>query len=89
MEMARICAKLKPKATMIFAATAGEEQSLYGSAWLAGTLKNASVDVEGNWNNDIVGTGSSSPFESINNYTIRLFGTTNLLMPRKRPACPA
>ena len=74
--MARICATKQPKATMIFAAVAGEEQSLYGSAHLAQTLKNASVNVEGNWNNDIVGTGSFSPFAPINNYTIRLFGAS-------------
>ncbi|KAF2768903.1 peptidase M28 [Teratosphaeria nubilosa] len=76
MEMARICAKRKPKATMIFAATAGEEQDLYGSAHLAQILKNASLNVEGNWNNDIVGTGTSQPFAPINNYTIRLFGAS-------------
>lgn len=76
MEMARICATRKPKATMIFAATAGEEQDLYGSANLAQTLANASVNVEGNWNNDIVGTGSSSPFAPINEFTIRLFGAS-------------
>ena len=61
---------------MIFAAVAGEEQNLYGSAHLAQTLKNASVNVEGNWNNDIVGTGSFAPFAPINNYTIRLFGAS-------------
>lgn len=49
MEMARICATRRPKATMIFAATAGEEQGLYGSGNLAATLKNASLNVEGNW----------------------------------------
>ena len=51
MELARICAKKKPKATMIFAATAGEEQDLYGSAHLAKTLKKDGYDVQGNWNN--------------------------------------
>lgn len=66
---------------MIFAATAGEEQSSYGSTFLAQTLKNASVNVEGNWNNDIVGTGSSSPFSPINNYTIRLFGASTAYPP--------
>ena len=76
MEMARICATRKPKATMIFAATAGEEQGLYGSNNLAQTLKNASVNVEGNWNNDIVGTGKSAPFTAINDYTVRLFGAS-------------
>lgn len=68
----------KPAATMIFAATAGEEQNLYGSANLAQTLKNASANVEGDWNNDIVGTGSSAPFSPINNYTIRLYGASIL-----------
>jgi hypothetical protein len=76
MEMARICATKKPAATMIFAATAGEEQGLFGSAHLAQTLKQAGVQVEGNWNNDIVGTGSSQPFAPINQYTIRLFGAS-------------
>ena len=78
MEMARICAMKKPAATMIFAAVAGEEQNLYGSAHLAQTLKNASANVEGNWNNDIVGTGSSAPSSPINNHTIRLFGASIL-----------
>ncbi|MCJ1309332.1 hypothetical protein MMC25_002991 [Agyrium rufum] len=76
MELARICATKRPAATMIFAAVAGEEQNLYGSNHLAQTLKNASVNVEGNWNNDIVGTGSSQPFEPVNDYTIRLFGAS-------------
>ena len=78
MEMARICATKRPAATMIFAATAGEEQDLYGSNNLAQTLKNASVNVEGNWNNDIVGTGLSQPFSPINNYTVRLFGASQV-----------
>lgn len=78
LELARICAKLRPAATMIFAATAGEEQNLYGSAHLAQSLRDEGVDVEGNFNNDIVGTGQFSPFSPINNYTIRLFGASIL-----------
>lgn len=76
MELARICSTRHPLATMIFAATAGEEQGLYGSNFLASTLFNASLDVQGNWNNDIVGTGTSAPFSPINNYTIRVFGAS-------------
>lgn len=49
MEMARVCAKKKPKATMIFAAVAAEEQGLYGSAHLAQTLKQQGYNVEGHW----------------------------------------
>lgn len=76
MELARVCATRHPAASIIFAATAAEEQALYGATFLAETLKNASVNVEGNWNNDIVGTGTSQPFSPINNYTIRLFGAS-------------
>lgn len=79
MEMARACAKKRPAATMIFAAVAGEEQGLYGSAHLAKTLKERGVFVAGNWNNDIVGTGKSQPFEPINDYTVRLFGASHFL----------
>jgi hypothetical protein len=72
MELARILATKKPKATIILGAVAGEEQGLYGSAFLAQTLKNSSVNVEAMLNNDIVGSstgdrGQKDPF------TIRAF----------------
>jgi len=51
MEMARVCAMRRPKATMIFAAVAAEEQGLYGSDHLAKTLKAQGYNVEGHWNN--------------------------------------
>jgi hypothetical protein len=76
MELARICAKRAPKATMIFSAVAAEEQNLYGSAHLAKTLRKAGYNVEGHWNNDIVGTGKNEPFAPINDHTIRLFGAS-------------
>lgn len=78
MELARICAKLKPAATMLFAATAGEEQGLLGAEHLAQTLKAEGANVEANFNNDIVGTGQFSPYSPINDYTIRLFGASIL-----------
>ncbi|KXN91527.1 hypothetical protein AN958_00549, partial [Leucoagaricus sp. SymC.cos] len=56
MELARIMATHRPKATIIFAVVAGEEQGLYGSNFLAQTLKNASMDVQGMLDNDIVGS---------------------------------
>jgi Zn-dependent M28 family amino/carboxypeptidase len=74
MELARACALKKPYATLMFVATAGEEQDLYGATFLSDTLKNASVNVEANFNNDIVGTGNNEPFNPINQHTIRLFG---------------
>lgn len=52
MELIRIIATRRPKATMIFAATAGEEQDTYGATNLANTLKAQAYNVEGNWNND-------------------------------------
>lgn len=74
MELARICATKRPYATMMFAATAGEEQNLYGAQFLADTLKNSSVNVEANFNNDIVGTGSNEPYNPLNEHVIRPFG---------------
>lgn len=49
MELARIMAKYRPAATIKFAAVAGEEQGLLGSGYLAGTLANASANVQGMW----------------------------------------
>lgn len=53
MELARVMAARKPKATIIFAAVAGEEQGLLGAAHLAESLK--PVDLQGMFTNDIVG----------------------------------
>jgi hypothetical protein len=85
MELARMAAKTKPASTLIFAATAGEEQNTYGAAHLAASLKAEGLNVEANLNNDIVGTGGNSPFAPINNYTIRLFGAS-LLYPNDSSA---
>ncbi|KAF9005171.1 aminopeptidase [Cyathus striatus] len=56
MELARIMAQHKPAATIIFTAVAGEEQGLFGANFLATSLKQAGVDVQGMLNNDIVGS---------------------------------
>lgn len=68
LELARVFAGHSPKATIIFAAVAGEEQGLYGSNFLATSLKKAGVDVQGMLNNDIVGSstgddGARAPFD--------------------------
>ena len=79
LELARVCAmRPPPKATVIFAATACEEQNMCGSAHLAASLKKAGVRVEANLNNDIVGTGSHEPTAPINQHTVRLFGASIL-----------
>ncbi|KAL0264800.1 hypothetical protein SLS55_000753 [Diplodia seriata] len=51
---------------------AGEEQGLYGSTYLAQSLKNASVNVEGMLNNDIVGSSTGDQGQK-DPFTIRLF----------------
>ena len=72
MELCRIMASSRPAATIIFAAVAGEEQSLLGSAYLAKTLKQNGSNVEAMLNNDIVGSSTGSRGEK-DPYTVRLF----------------
>lgn len=72
MELARIMATHQPAATIMFAVVAGEEQGLFGSAFMAQTLKQQGADVQGMLDNDIVGAskaddGTTDPF------SIRLF----------------
>ncbi|MCW8376937.1 M20/M25/M40 family metallo-hydrolase [Streptomyces justiciae] len=72
LELARVMAKRRPAATIVFAAVAGEEQGLFGSAYMAQQFKAAGADVQGMFTNDIVGSptaddGTRDP------YTIRLF----------------
>lgn len=55
LELARIFATYKPKATIVFTAFAGEEQGLLGAENLAQTYKNASVNVAAMINLDMVG----------------------------------
>ena len=72
MELVRILATHKPASTIVFAAVAGEEQNLYGSTFMAQTYKNASVNVEGMYTNDIVGAsrGDDGTYDP---YTVRIF----------------
>lgn len=72
LELARVMATRVPNATIIFATVAGEEQGLFGSAFMAKQLAAAGADVEGVFNIDTVGSrtaqdGSRDPRE------IRLF----------------
>jgi acetylornithine deacetylase/succinyl-diaminopimelate desuccinylase-like protein len=55
LELARIFATYKPKASIAFTAFAGEEQGLLGAENLAQTYKNNSVNVAGMINLDMVG----------------------------------
>ncbi|MEV6692633.1 M28 family metallopeptidase [Micromonospora sp. NPDC051196] len=72
MELARVLATRRTKATIIFAAVAGEEQGLYGSTYMAKQLKAAGVDIQGMFSNDIVGS-STADDGTRDKRTVRLF----------------
>ncbi|GAB3075232.1 M20/M25/M40 family metallo-hydrolase [Micromonospora schwarzwaldensis] len=72
LELARVLATRRTEATIVLAAVAGEEQGLYGSAYLAGRLKAAGVDVQGMFSNDIVGS-STADDGTRDPRTVRLF----------------
>lgn len=73
LELIRILSKMPPpKATIMLAAVAGEEQGLFGSAFFAQTMKQQGMDVQGMFTNDIVGA-SKSDNGVIDANSIRLF----------------
>jgi hypothetical protein len=55
LEMARVMAKYKFDATIIFMTVPGEEQGLLGAAYFAEQAKKNSMDIEGMFTNDIIG----------------------------------
>jgi hypothetical protein len=59
LEMIRVMATRQPKSTIVFAAVAGEEQGLYGAAFMAAQFKAANADVQGMFTNDIVGSAKA------------------------------
>ncbi|WLW53324.1 M28 family metallopeptidase [Streptomyces sp. YU58] len=72
LELARVMATRRPASTIVFAAVAGEEQGLYGSAYMAQQFKAAGADVQGMFTNDIVGSAKADD-GTLDPYTIRLF----------------
>ncbi|MEV1080513.1 M20/M25/M40 family metallo-hydrolase [Streptomyces sp. NPDC050211] len=72
MELARVMARRRPAATIVFAAVAGEEQGLYGAAHMAQQYRAAGTDVQGMFTNDIVGSPKADD-GTVDPYTIRLF----------------
>ncbi|HZG03083.1 MAG TPA: M20/M25/M40 family metallo-hydrolase [Streptomyces sp.] len=72
MELARVMATRRTAASVVFAAVAGEEQGLYGARHMAARYREAGVDVQAMFTDDIVGSsvaddGTRDP------YTVRLF----------------
>ena len=73
LECARVLSRMNLPATLIFAAVAGEEQGLNGSAHLAKLAKSEDWQIEGVLNNDIVG-GNTTPGDTLQNkFTVRVF----------------
>jgi hypothetical protein len=73
MELARVMSKRRFPATIIFAAVAGEEQGLYGSAHLAKRAKDEGWNVAAMITNDIVGNTRSSGTHLFDNTHVRVF----------------
>jgi hypothetical protein len=72
MELARVLATRAPKATIVLAAVAGEEQGLYGARFMAAQYRAAGTDVQGMFTNDIVGSSRADDGE-VDAHTVRLF----------------
>jgi peptidase M28-like protein len=73
MELARLFATRGSKSTIMFVAVAGEEQGLFGSAFMAAQLKAAGADIQGMFSNDIIGASSAWDGTKPDPRTVRLF----------------
>jgi Peptidase family M28 len=73
LELARLMATRPTKSTIVFAAVAGEEQGLYGSAYMAAQMKAAGADVQGMFSNDIIGASDPRDGTPPDPHTVRLF----------------
>ena len=72
LEMARVMAKYKFDATIIFMTVAGEEQGLVGSTYFAEQAKQKKMDIEAMFTNDII--GSSLGGNGVHDpHTVRVF----------------
>jgi Peptidase family M28 len=59
--------------TLVLATVTGEEQGLYGSAFMAAQMKAAGADVQGMFSNDIVGASRAWDGTKPDPHTVRLF----------------
>src|SRR5215472_1616383 len=72
LEMARVMARYKFDATIVFMAVPGEEQGLLGSAYFAEQAKKNNMDIEAMLDNDII--GSSLGGNGVHDpHTVRVF----------------
>lgn len=74
LELARLFATRGPfPGTIVLATVTGEEQGLYGSAFMAAQMKAAGNDVQGMFSNDIVGASQAWDGTKPDPHTLRLF----------------
>src|SRR5579863_7766052 len=73
LELARLFATRQFPGTLVFATVAGEEQGLFGSAFMAAQMAAAGNDVQGMFSNDIVGASQSFDDFPPDPHTLRLF----------------
>ncbi len=73
LELARVFATHQFPGTIVFATVAGEEQGLYGSAFMANSFKAAGTDIQGMFSNDIVGASRAFDGTKPDPFTVRLF----------------
>jgi hypothetical protein len=72
-ELARVFATHQFPGTLVPATVAGEEQGLYGSAFMANQMAAAGNDVQGMFSNDIVGASQAFDGTKPDPRTVRLF----------------
>src|SRR6516225_12282870 len=73
LELARLFATRQFPGTLVFATVAGEEQGLYGSAFMAAQMKAAGDDVQGMFSNDLVGASQAFDGTRPDPFSVRLF----------------
>jgi len=73
LELARVFATHQFPGTLVLATVAGEEQGLYGSAFMAAQQAAAGHDVQGMFSNDIVGASQAWDGTRPDPHTVRLF----------------
>jgi hypothetical protein len=73
LQLARLFATHQFPGTLVFATVAGEEQGLFGSAFMAAQMKAAGADVQGMFSNDIVGASQAFDGTKPDPHSLRLF----------------
>jgi Peptidase family M28 len=73
LELARVFASHQFPGTLIFATVTGEEQGLFGSAYMAQQMASTGADVQGMFSNDIIGASQAWDGTPPDPFTVRLF----------------